>query len=289
MLINSIITGCMNFSVLTHGSQAFKASKKDYEEYRESILNPERLSIREDIFFNYTVPVILRNHDLLIKSGSLLRFVVAVGEALPKGIIKRFLDLEDNFPNIFDIRLIKECEVFDWRKKFSDDLNFIFKRNYSNNQLVPVLNFRLDDDDILFDNYFERVTRYLQTAYNGVYISLSKGYLGIYDGGYKKFYKIVRPYLAIGLGKVSVFDSKNKIILTENPIVNNVSHAEIANKFISVIDPVDCSYVWTMHYHSDTRSVDDNKKQSDSRINRFIQDNKLIEASLQEVMSFIKV
>lgn len=59
--IKSIIVGSMNFSVILSKPRGYKSGTRNYEDYRNIILNPDRLKLREKIFFKHTAHCLLKN------------------------------------------------------------------------------------------------------------------------------------------------------------------------------------------------------------------------------------
>lgn len=276
--INSVVFGLMNFSVLYSSTRAYKAASKSYEEYKSSILNRDRLKVREDIFFHHTVPLLIDRHDAFLDEGTVLRFNVAISDQLPMDVAEKFNSLILEHGDIFNIIKVSETKPHNWLKILEEDFEYLNEAYSLSGQEVVFANFRLDDDDVLSVDYFKHLSEYLDSTYEGFYLTFPSGYVGIYDKGYKEAYKINKPYLAIGLSKICKYNLSDRRITTENPIVSSTPHTLIVNNSKTILDSRFAAYIWTMHNFSDTRSNDVNARQSSSKIKQFIEDNKLEKA-----------
>lgn len=289
--VSSIITGMMNFSVLYKNTKAFKSSKKDYLEYKKDILDKNRLGLREKIFFEHTVPIMKKTKEIYAKKGINFFFNVAISDQLPVDLLARFKKLNDANADLFNVVKVSEDEPHSWLDIIQSKLTEIRGSNCKfRSSSVSLINFRLDDDDVLSLDYFKSLENYLKEEYAGFYLTFPQGYVGIYgDESFSEFYKINKPYLAIGLAKVCIYSSLENRILTDLPIVNAVSHTKIVNDSRTILDSSVVSYIWTMHKYSDTRSLDSNHESSLAKIYNYIKDNQLNEANKQEVESFFNL
>ncbi|MEZ2741872.1 glycosyltransferase [Paenalcaligenes hominis] len=283
MKMRSVVFGIMNFSVLYSMTNAFKVSRKDYKEYKESILKPERIRMRERVFFDYTVPSILKQHSSYKEEGVLLVLNVAISDQLPQCLIDRFDGLVKDYPQIFNVIKVPEDKNHVWIDIFNEELVKI-KNKYSFEDVeIPFLNFRIDDDDLLSPGYFKAIKNYLSLSYEGFYLTFPNGFVGVYDDGFKSFYEINKPYLAIGLSKICKFDINKEEIITEDPVVSSRAHTVIVKNSKTILDSTFSAYIWTMHKFSDTRSNDSSDRTSFYKIQRFIDDNQLESIGFKDV------
>ena len=282
-LLQKVIFGVMNFSVLCRSTRAYKVAREDYESYKRKVLDEERLATREVIFFDYTVPSFLQSHRRLLKDGVLLRLNIAISDQLPERLRKRFDVLVDRYPEAFNIKVVGESESHNWSEVIGEELKKVTDNFSIGSDDLVFANFRLDDDDLLSDQFFSRLADYVDHRYEGFYVTFPKGFVGVYDGLYKSFYCINKPYLAIGLSKICRYCCLTDKVETDSPVVTEVSHTKIVEDSKTILDSSFEAYIWTMHKFSDTRSVDRNGEQSMDKINRFVIDNELNEKSEQEV------
>ena len=280
-VVNSVVFGLMNFSVLYSSTKAYKVASKSYEEYKNSVLNRDRLKVREDIFFRYTVPLLIGRHDAYLNEGTVLRFNVAISDQLPVSVIKKFDGLVLEHGDIFNVIKVSESEPHNWLNILEEDFKYLRESYSLSGEEVIFANFRLDDDDVLSVDYFKHLSEYLDSTYEGFYLTFPRGYVGVYDEGYKESYKINKPYLAIGLSKICKYNLSDCQITTDNPIVSSTPHTLIVNNSKTILDSRFAAYIWTMHNFSDTRSNDINARQSSSKIKQFIEDNKLEKADVE--------
>lgn len=284
--VKSLVLGMMNFSVLFIGNKAYKSTKKGYEDYKKSILDSDRLSTREDVFFQHTVPVLVSSYKKYMERGVVFRFCVAISNELPASICEKFDELEKKHGDVFSIYKVPEDRAHSWIDIFEEEVDAICNDSKAifNDSSLVVANFRLDDDDILSESYFESLIDYLEDSYAGFYLTFPRGYIGVYDKGYQSFYEINRPFLAIGLTRISRYNVEKAKFLDENPcIFGGVSHTKIVENCISILDSRDVSYIWTMHNHSDTRSVDKSSEHSKNKIQEFIHNGGFVEVEKGEV------
>lgn len=269
-----VLLGMMNFSVISKNNRQYKAGRKEYSEYKAAILNSERLKVREEIFFKYSVPMIIKKHLELQNKNVKFIFSIAISDILPIELIRKFELLEQNY-EFFNIIKVSEDEQHDWEISLKSVLR---KLNLSDFSIVG--NFRLDDDDLLSSNYYDLLVEYLNEEYLGFYVTFAKGYVAFYDQGYQKIHEIVKPYLAIGLTKIVEYNKLLDVFTTENPIVIKRSHTSIVSNSQTILDSRVVSYVWTMSLISDTRSLDLNQKQQKSKIFQFLNEYEEVEKSV---------
>lgn len=265
----AIVEGIMNFSVLFRKNTAFKANQKDYTAYKDSILNRKRLEIREKILFSYTIPLFIKTHDSFFNKGIIFRLNIAIPDQLPTFLMDRFNQLAENHANIFNIIKVSEELAHDWLNIVTQDVVKVTSKYQFPNEIM-IYNFRLDDDDLLSEEYYTQIQNYLLPNFSGFYLTCSKGYVSVFKDAYESFYAINKPYLAIGLAKISMFSKKKNIFLTDDPIVMSRSHTTIVNNSKTILDSTINAFVWTMHLFSDTRSLDKNTRQSESKISQYI-------------------
>lgn len=286
--INSAVIGLMNFSVLFETTTAYKEARKKYTDYKKSILNSDRLKIRENIFFKHTVPVLISAAEKLESEGVVLKFAVAIAELLPSELQDKFNNLAADYSHIFRVVTVNERQSHSWREVLNEEMENVSESYVIKKSSMTFANFRLDDDDVLSEDYFNLVKGYLSTEFHDYYISFPKGYVGFYDAGYKGFYKSNRPFLAIGLLKVCEYSLVSNEIVTENPSVYSCSHTNIVENERVVLDSRIPVYIWTVHYFSDTWSVCKNKEHAKNKIDYFIESNKLENVGVNEVKKIFR-
>ncbi|RAU19175.1 hypothetical protein DN062_02595 [Nitrincola tibetensis] len=283
--IDTVIYGLMNFSVLYASTKAYKSARKEYEEYKQCILDLGRLKIREKILFDYTLPIFLEKHNELIKKNILLKLNIAISDQLPVNLLSRFDSLVEENKEAFNIIKVCETKPHDWQEILEGELALINK-NYVFDDEILFCNFRLDDDDVLSPAFYDNIPSYVSDIYEGFYLTFPKGFVGTYGDSYDSFYSINKPYLAIGLSKICRYSFTKSRIITDSPIVSSVAHTLIVNHSKTLLDSTFPAYIWTMHNYSDTRSNDVNEKQSAKKIKSFIEDNNLSLALKNEVGEF---
>lgn len=276
--IDSLLIGFMNFSVISKNKAGFKERKKEFHDYKLSILNPERLRVRANIFFNTTVKIIIKNADALLSKNIKIQFCIAISNLLPESLIKKFEDLVSKNKDIFYLYKVGIDDAHSWVNVLENHASNICNNDkyIIENENIIVSNFRLDDDDIIFDEYFNAHSKYLNESFAGFYLTFPKGYVGVYDKDYTSFHEVNRPFLAIGLSIISKYSVLNKKFSIDKPcIFVGASHARLINNTTAILDSSIHAYIWTMHQFSDTRSIDSSPEVSKAKIKRFISDSKL--------------
>lgn len=284
--IKSIIVGSMNFSVILSKPRGYKSGTRNYEDYRNIILNPDRLKLREKIFFKHTAPLFIEKHNKLRERSIYLRLNIAVSDQLPEDLLGKFDCLEKEYKGIFNIIKVNEKVPHRWIDILNDQLVVLSDEFLLDDLDTVVFNFRLDDDDLLSVNYFDLVQKYLSASFEGLYVSFSSGFVGIYTNDFDKIFKINRPFLAIGLGKISKFSKSHQKITTPDASIMNMSHMRVSNEARVILDPTMPAFLWTMHKFSDTRSFDSGEKESNNKIERFVKDNNLVELDVSDIKEY---
>lgn len=109
--------------------------------------------------------------------------------------------------------------------------------------------FRLDDDDLLPVNFFDRCAGSMSDATVGMYISMSKGVTALYrDGQFSNFREVTVPNIAIGLLGISRIESNGRWTVPPR----YASHHRVDEFAPVILDSRDFGYIWTRHAEQDT-------------------------------------
>lgn len=119
--------------------------------------------------------------------------------------------------------------------------------------------FILDDDDCISLNYFRVMTQYVNPCYEGFYVSLGLGMLGVHDENYNLIHyaDIYKPKINIGFMNVGRYSHQHKNLYFTTKSTSHMSMDKV-NRVI--LDSREISFYWSRHQHQDTRVNNDQKK-----------------------------
>lgn len=231
--------GHTRFSLLQPGSSRWRASEEGrfagIADYRDYLYSDRRMNARIDIFLGMTVPqlaVSAQDQDVY--------HIVSYSEELPVKYKRQLLEAAQEHSFL----ILDECTVSDPPLLPLD----LAKKLHGEREVKLFAEYRLDDDDVLPRDYFERLEPYLDSSFLGMYVSFGEGLTGIYDDGH--FYDVRRcrvPMIAIGLAKICGFGSDGELIApatTRHTISDTVAPV--------ILDSRKLGYIWARHPEQDT-------------------------------------
>ncbi|NDK33178.1 glycosyltransferase [Nesterenkonia haasae] len=190
--------GHTRFSVYSYQSDKFAATrgKTDENAYREWLYAPERLEPRTEIFLEETLPQIERaqkgKHDVV--------HVVCYSPTLPERYKAALQDAERTFDFV---RLHEVDEPVSGFAPPAEAIRQSVQWSLGSSQRLGI--YRLDDDDLLAEDYFDRMAKYSEVAGPGWRVSLGYGYSAIRSEG--KYYFARRDYHPmVSVGMLSIVD-----------------------------------------------------------------------------------
>ncbi|GMM72683.1 hypothetical protein MTsDn5_26350 [Alteromonas gracilis] len=226
--------------------EIWQAGRNGLDNALKTLLDEERLRDRCDIFFNYQLPLI----DIAVAKGF--------------KIIHQCLHFDD-LP-IWVMDLIEEASIkYEWFRprafSFDDDLNLygLIKEDIidicetsEEQDVLCCAGIRLDDDDLINIDYFEKLERYLVESFAGFCVSFPKGYAGVYRGSeFTEFYDFYESKIALGLAQVFVYDVINKKFLNDY-LMPPGAHGTVDNRVPTIIDATnEPVYLRTFHENND--------------------------------------
>ncbi|QNN82267.1 hypothetical protein H3H54_14500 [Brachybacterium sp. Z12] len=222
--------GHTRFSLYQPGSTAWHASNRfaTQDEYRDYLFSAERLDPRMDIFLSMALPQL----DLAARNYE-LRHVVSYSTLLPLPYQRQLEAAAHKYPwLVLDKVALRSPHV--------DPMSYA--------QAGMVGSYRLDDDDILPTDYFDRVTPYLTEAFTGMLVSLAAGLTAIYrDGGLYFTRRAYVPMIAIGLLSIHRKYEDGSI---DSPPAAAHNYSDRAAPVI--LDSRKPGYIWVRHIEQDT-------------------------------------
>jgi len=178
---------------------------KSAEKVLEELMDEERLKIRSEIFFDYSLPAI--NQAFL--NGFNIKHIVMHYDKLPEWLLTKIDNAAKMYPWFNPVAVGFKDEV----SFFSEIESCVRAQNFEAGKIIPVAGIRLDDDDLIGVKFFEKLKRYLKPEFCGFCISFPKGIIGLWSSGFKKYANFKEDKCALGLSQITLFDTNtNKFI-----------------------------------------------------------------------------
>lgn len=232
--------GYTRFSLFQPQSTAWHASKgnEDMEAYKAYLYSDERMQPRAEVFFGRSLMQLDR-----AARGHEVRHMISYSPEMPEKWRDMVLDAGERYPWL----LLDEYKD----GVGSYNMNRV-ARDLMRSHDVPTGvygSYRLDDDDLLPLDYFDRVAAHMSDTTVGMYVSLGKGVTAMYqDGRFSNFRQVVHPKIAIGLLGVCRLEQDG----TWAAPPGYASHAR-ADEFAPVIiDSRQPGFFWTRSAQQDT-------------------------------------
>ncbi|RAX50852.1 hypothetical protein DQ353_00165 [Arthrobacter sp. AQ5-05] len=238
-----LFIGHTRFSVYQPQSGAWKATNgtrfKSEQDYRNYLFSDERLASRADIFFGLSLP--------------------QLAEAAKNHAVIHLISYSHHLPTKYETRLIEAADKHDFLvldKMFPSSAaattesvarEALFSK-FSADPYQPFGVYRLDDDDLLPADYFDRHEKYIKEPFVGMQVSLGTGITAIYsEGKFVNARRCYHPMLAIGFMSIQRF-TPDGLVRPERNIAHNLSDRH----FPVIMDSSGLGYVWTRQVEQDT-------------------------------------
>lgn len=199
----TMFIGHTRYSLFVPRSTAWRASNgarlKSSEEYREYLYNQDRLKAREQIFIDMSLPIIsaaAERHSIA--------HVVSYSDSLP----------EENKQNLYEAADKYSFLILDEQPEglAGTSIDGIATSRLGGEGVYG--RYRLDDDDVLSADYFDRMAGFLRPEYAGMVVSFPLGVIaGIdRDGRVFNLREIHTPMVAIGLLYICQIDGRGSFV-----------------------------------------------------------------------------
>lgn len=226
------LVGHTRFSLYQPGSTAWQASNKSKfrtpAEYQRYLYSAARLDARVDIFLSMTLPQLA-----LAAEGWNVRHIVSFSDSLP-GTYQQLLE---DAAGQYRWLVLDRCGLGE--------------RPLSPLDLASagiVGSYRLDDDDILPADYFDRVAPYVTQQHVGMHVSLAAGITAIYTDGELYFARrAYEPMLAIGFLSIHRKHPDGTVVCPPPASHNRSDRAAPV-----ILDSRKPGYMWVRHLEQDT-------------------------------------
>lgn len=233
------VVAICRYSVLVKNKTAWRAGvDKSWDEYKSEVLNPVRLDMRLCLFNNITLPSLLSSRKAIDKNWFTL--VILVSDLMPK---QQLNNLENCVVDLPWCRIVPIAERADLDQEVTKNIGEVVA---DNDEVYATL--RLDDDDALSRDYFDRLIPYVSNAHLDHAISFPFGYQAYYNiekQSYRSASEMWEPKLALGLAYISNKKSTIKHALQLG------SHTTIDQRHPLVTIPGGPMYIRTFHDYND--------------------------------------
>ncbi|MCT1403453.1 putative rhamnosyl transferase [Paenibacillus sp. p3-SID867] len=237
----------VRYSLLTSKRDSWIIARQDFENYRKQLFDNGRLSQREQFFEKITLSSIINQSIKPNKDNCTL--IILTSDELPKEHYNKLHDMVSIYPWVKIISLPPDGN-------FGNSISSIVKTELlSFNEEVCYCTVRLDDDDGLSFNYFEKIQQYMHSKFNKMCISFGLGVAGVYDplsGVFTSVHEYYQPKIAIGLAYIDQFNPQDKIDSEIITIFHLGNHQKIDSRCPVVVDSRDIIFFRTVHILSDS-------------------------------------
>lgn len=236
-----LFIGRTRFSLFDPKSSSWKASNgskfRNADEYKNYLFSDERLSLRAEIFFNLSLPLLS-----MASEGYDVRHVVSYSEYLPEKYEQMLKEAKAKYDFLILDRQTNGSTVIDTNQFARDILT------RSPDPQAPFGVYRLDDDDLLPIDFFKRCQPYITNSNIGMLVSFGAGLTAIYmDGKFYNSRECYAPMIGIGLVAIHGFDANGDL---HAPVLISHNRSDRANAVI--LDSRALGFMWTRHIEQDS-------------------------------------
>lgn len=238
-----LFIGQTRFSLYNPNTSAWKASNgsrfKNEREYRKYLFSDERLGMRAEIFFDMSLPLLAE-----ASRGFDVRHLISYSDYLPRKYQRMLQDAAKSH----DFLILDKQKTKVPAQTVESVARGILLGTNTNDPHQSFGSYRLDDDDLLPVDFFQRNEPYIRPENVGSIVSFGTGLTAIYMDG--KFYNARRcysPMVAIGLMGINKFADDGTLV---SPVPIGHNRSDRANPVI--LDSREIGYMWTRHVEQDS-------------------------------------
>ena len=196
--------------ILDSAGGAWKGQRlsSDMTQHIARILDPDRIKTRRDIFFGYSIPLLVKAMEQ--HSDMDIRILVHASNLLPEEIKNEIAQLQ-SIDTCFHVRFYAVDDYYDMR----GEIDAVLSQHYGHlKESIVVPAMRLDDDDLLSHNYFHILKKYANPNFAGYTIHSPRGYEALYNNGEFVAYAMMdAPKTGIGLAHIAIWCPVKKGLL----------------------------------------------------------------------------
>ncbi|MFK3916459.1 glycosyltransferase [Psychrobacter sp. NPDC078501] len=233
------------FSLFLPKSKGWNISRdfEDIENYKKTLYEEKRLNFRINFLMNIILPLLE-----VASEGYKFLHIIEYSESLPIKYIKDLERLEEKYSFL---KLNLFYDNGDPQYKTNSMIMDYFDLSILEDD-VWIGRFVLDDDDCVSLNYFRIMSDYLTKCYEGFYISLGSGVVGVFDDNYRPVHyaEMYKPKVNIGFMNVGKYSFKDKKVYFSKKGAPHMSMDKV-NRVI--LDSRYIGFYWSRHAYQDTR------------------------------------
>lgn len=233
------------FSMLMKSTMsAWRISKEqDIQSAMAGLFNDERLKARAKVFFEISLPVL----DVVSRTSNVIH-IVATSTYLPTWCKNK---LEDAMKKYKWLRVVYYDidDEFELQLLIESAINELV--NIIDNTETTFAAIRLDDDDVLFESYFNLLSKYNIEKYENFCISMTSGFRGLFDG--EKYVCYANEHIhnnAYGLAYIGRYSFVNKKFTTPY-FFSPGTHLNVDIRVPTILDGTEPTYLRTLSQSSD--------------------------------------
>lgn len=236
---DALYFGVTRFSVYSPKSRGWNLSSHSSEkDYVESLYSDERLSSRFDIFINYSLPIYASYAERYS-----YRHIVIYSEEMPHAWKEKLYQAASKFS--FVCLCKSEKGIYD----LSGFMKTLVQEQVRSSCLV--VQFRVDDDDLLSSEYIDELSKYASKSFVGMSVSFGSGIAAKYsENVFTNFRSVRKHFLALGLATVGEYDKNKEELWFPDSLDKNHIETDLYRPVI--VDSRKPVYVWTHHDLQDT-------------------------------------
>lgn len=231
--------GWTRYSAFRSGSKAFVASRQstDDEAYKSDLWSPERLGPREQIFLGLSLPLLQR-----MAAQHAYAHFVTYSEDMPE-------PWQENLHEAVRTHSVLQLHPVHRALRYVIREHLIAEDSPSR----TVVQFRVDDDDLLALSYLDALSGYATPHDEGRAISLARGYTAVWhDGRVSQLRGVHRRLGSQGQAYVGSWDAATQTLDLPTP----GSHASVDRRMPTILDSRQPAFLHLRHRGQDTASPD---------------------------------
>lgn len=228
----------------------WRIGRRSVSDYKKRLFAPQRLALHQELFKDITLPSILC--QTRAPSVEWFTLLLITSTELP-AVNRRF---------IHDL-----LQPYDWARivempaEQTDIASAVTEVAGCFASGSSYLTTRLDDDDGLAADFFERMGKYVNPRFEGYCISFGKGFAASYKGpGQFDYWQYYRPKTAAGLSMVHTADGDEARPAKPASILQAGNHTQVDTRRPLIVDSREPAFIRVVHDQADSGSASRLKK-----------------------------
>jgi hypothetical protein len=238
-----MLIGITRFSVfLPNNKTAWRLNDgSNIDEYRKKLFAPDRLNTRLKIFKDWSLPAL----NLISKQCPDYVHILHYSKYLPDNIKNEIIATKLKYPFLL-LNEINEDGTGE-----INNMDTILNKRYGHllNKIIPFAWFRLDDDDIIPHNFYQRIRSYISLAFVGHSVSLGKGLTATFQNNHLyNFREEELRFNSVGLMYVCAYLTKIK----QRYVPDSGSHTTTDRHAPGIVDSSELGFLRILHPNQDS-------------------------------------